>query len=139
MKHVPLIKSVMTPFPHSIDVDATLEDARVMMAKHHIQHLPVKEDGKLVSVITDDDLQLALRGNDGTRYVREVCVRDAYIVGLTERLDSVLLRMAERHIGSALVVKNGRLAGIFTTTDACRCYGEYLRSLFPVGGGSDAA
>lgn len=139
MKHVPLIKSVMSPFPHSIDIDATLEEARTMMAAHDIRHLPVKENGKLVSVISTDDLQLALKGKGSGQHVREICVREAYIVGLTERLDSVLLRMAQRHIGSALVVKNGRLAGIFTTTDACRCYGEYLRSLFPVGGGSDAA
>ncbi len=143
MRHVPLIKSVMTPFPYSIAMDARIEDAQAMMAEHDIRHLPVKESGKIVSVISDRDIRLTLqsgsqRDKDSLR-VRDVCVHETYIVELNERLDSVLLHMARYHIGSALVVKNGKLAGIFTTTDACRCYGEYLRSLFPTGNGHDAA
>ena len=143
MKHLPLIKSVMTPFPYSIDIDAWIRDAQTMMAEHDIRHLPVKDNGRIVSVISDRDIRLRTqpgfeRAAESLR-VRDVCVPETYIVELTERLDSVLLHMARHHIGSALVVKNGKLAGIFTTTDACRCYGEYLRSLFPTGNGHDAA
>ena len=143
MRHVPLIKSVMTPFPYSIAIDSRIEDAQAMMAEHDIRHLPVKENGKIVSVISDRDIRLTFqsgsqRDKDSLR-VRDVCVPETYIVELNERLDSVLLHMARYHIGSALVVKNGKLAGIFTTTDACRCYGRYLRSLFPTGNGHDAA
>ena len=43
------------------------------------------------------------------------------------------------HIGSALVVKGGKLAGIFTMTDACRSFGEFLRSIFPDTGKDSAA
>ena len=143
MKHIPLMKSVMTPFPYSIDSNATIREAQAMMADHGIRHLPVKNDGKLVSVITDRDIKLATHAtverNIGELRVRDLCVAEAYIVDLTERLDSVLLRMAQRHIGSVLVAKNGKLVGIFTTTDACRNYGEYIRSLFPTGNGHDAA
>lgn len=143
MRHIPLIKSVMTPFPYSIAIDARIEDAQAMMAEHDIRHLPVKEQGKIVSVISDRDIRLRLqsgpeRTSESLR-VRDVCVPGTYIVELNERLDCVLLHMAHHHIGSALVVKNGKLAGIFTTTDACRAYGEYLRSLFPTGDGHDAA
>jgi acetoin utilization protein AcuB len=143
MKHIPLMKSVMTPFPYSIDSNATIREAQAMMADHDIRHLPVKNDGKLVSVITDRDIKLATHAtverSIGELRVRDLCVAEAYIVDLTERLDSVLLRMAQRHIGSVLVAKNGKLVGIFTTTDACRNYGEYIRSLFPTGNGHDAA
>jgi acetoin utilization protein AcuB len=143
MKHIPLMKSVMTPFPYSIDRNATIREAQAMMADHDIRHLPVKNNGKLVSVISDRDIRLATqrtaqRSIDELR-VGDVCEAEAYIVDLTERLDSVLLRMAQRHIGSVLVAKNNKLVGIFTMTDACRCYGEYLRSLFPTGNGHDAA
>ncbi len=143
MRHVPLIKSVMTPFPYSIAIDAPIEDAQAMMADHDIRHLPVKDNGKIVSVISERDIRLTLQsgsqhGKEPLR-VRDVIVPETYIVELNERLDSVLLHMARHHIGSALVVRNGKLAGIFTMTDACRCYGEYLRSLFPTGNGHDAA
>jgi hypothetical protein len=47
--------------------------------------------------------------------------------------------MARHHMSSALVTKTGRLAGIFTTVDACRLFCEHLRSLFPPGLGDTAA
>ncbi len=63
----------------------------------------------------------------------------AYVVELSEPLDIVVLHMARQRIDSALVVKNERLVGIFTMTDACRFLGGLLRSLFPRGQGDDAA
>jgi hypothetical protein len=37
--------------------------------------------------------------------------------------------MAERHIGSALVTKHGKLVGMFTSTDACRALVQVLREV----------
>jgi CBS domain-containing protein len=34
--------------------------------------------------------------------------------------------MAEHHIGSAIVIKNDKLVGIFTVTDACRALAEII-------------
>jgi hypothetical protein len=47
--------------------------------------------------------------------------------------------MARRHIGSAIVMRRGKLAGIFTAVDACRILSEYLDALFPSSGGNAAA
>ena len=99
------------------------------------RHLPVKDGDQLIGVVSDRDIKRATR----ELHVSDIVVRETYIVDLTERLDSVLLHLAQRHIGCALVVKEGRLAGIFTTTDACRVFGEYLRSLFPTEPGDDVA
>jgi acetoin utilization protein AcuB len=134
MRSIPPIKAVMTPFPYWVETTDTLERAKVLMLEHDIRHLPVMEDGKLVSVLSERDMRSA----PAARLVRDACLREVYVVGLTEPLDRVLMHMAERHIGSALVVKEGKLAGIFTTTDACRTFGQLLRSLFPKGG-DDAA
>ncbi|MBW8055064.1 MAG: CBS domain-containing protein [Nitrospira sp.] len=135
VKHIPLIKSVMTAFPYFIEVDAGLKAATQMMERHGIRHLPVKDGDQLIGVVSDRDIKRAKR----ELHVSDIVVRETYIVNLTERLDSVLLHLAQRHIGCALVVKEGRLAGIFTTTDACRVFGEYLRSLFPTEPGDDVA
>jgi len=144
MKKMPLIKSVMTPFPYSIESDQTLNDATAMMAEHDVRHLPVMEQGSLVGVITDSHIQL--RRNGGTsspgpklERVGDVCDMRAYVVELSTPLDSVLRHMSENHIGCTLVVKGGRLAGIFTTTDACRHYGALLHTLCRPGGDNDAA
>jgi acetoin utilization protein AcuB len=125
----------MTAFPYFIEVDAGLKAATQMMERHGIRHLPVKDGDQLIGVVSDRDIKRAKR----ELHVSDIVVRETYIVNLTERLDSVLLHLAQRHIGCALVVKEGRLAGIFTTTDACRVFGEYLRSLFPTGPGDDVA
>jgi acetoin utilization protein AcuB len=146
LKHMPHVVAVMTPFPYSIDIDAGLTQAMHMMQEHKIRHLPVMEQGKLVSVLTDRDIKMALDPSVGLPpreqlTVRNACVIDAYIVNTNAPLDRVLLEMAERHIGSALVVKEQRLAGIFTASDACRFLGDLLSAQFPVytGGGDDAA
>ena len=132
----------MTPFPHTIDVDAPLRQARNLMLEHQIRHLPVKRRQRLVGVLTDRDLKRALDPALGMAprdelFVDDVMVADIYAVSLDEPLDRVLQEMAERHIGCALVVKDGHLAGIFTSTDACRVLADDLRDRFR--GGGDAA
>ena len=144
MKQIPPIKAVMTAFPHSIEFDEGIGAARERMAAHGIRHLPVVQGGRLVGVITEREIGLALqpelRGswNEESK-VGELCSEEAYVVGLNEPLDRVLQQMARRHVHATLVAKDGRLAGIFTTTDACRCFGGLLRSLFPKGGDDEAA
>lgn len=144
MKHAPQLKLLMTPFPYSIDLTADAEGALVLMQEHDVRHLPVTDSHRLVGVITERDIKSLRAGrqpgdagyNPG---VSDMVIHDAYIVDINEPLDNVLLHMAEHHIGSTLVTRKGNLAGVFTSTDACRGFGEYLRELFPRGGGGDEA
>ena len=46
---------------HTIDSDATLEDAADLMIRHKVGGLPVIEDGMVVGVITETDLLVELR------------------------------------------------------------------------------
>ncbi|MCC7410810.1 MAG: CBS domain-containing protein [Gammaproteobacteria bacterium] len=141
MKHIPPVKSVMTPFPYSIDLQATATQALELMHKHAIRHLPVTDGGHaLVGVVSEHDLKLLTRADDAEPVrVRDICTPEPYVVDLEEPLDNVLLVMAARHIGSALITRKGRLAGVFTATDACRSFGEHLRRQFRPGGGDEAA
>lgn len=136
MRSMPTLATVMTPFPYAIDIEASLEQARVMMATHIIRHLPVTEGGALVGVLTERDMLRALSARQSLPLVpscrvRDVCVLEVYVVDLSAPLDTVLLHMADQHIGSALVVKHHKLVGIFTATDACHAFGTYLRAHFP--------
>lgn len=133
--HIPPIKAVMTPFPHAIEADAPLRQARNRMLQHEIRHLPVKRRHRLVGVLTDRDLKRALDPSLGLApgnelFVEDVMVADAYTVSLDEPLDRVLAEMADRYIGCALVVKDDQLAGIFTNTDACRLFADDLGQRF---------
>jgi acetoin utilization protein AcuB len=127
MERIPPIKAVMTPFPHSIEIDDSIETARQAMSAQQIRHLAVTQGGRLVAVISEREIELAT----GARTVRDANPPRAHVVGLNEPLDRVLLAMAKSHLGSALVLKREKLVGIFTTSDACRIFGECLRNLFP--------
>ena len=97
--------------------------------------MPVTDAGKLVGVVTDRDISLLLGTESLSERrralkVRDACALEAYVVELTEPLDKVLTHMAEGRIASALIVKQGKLVGIFTATDACRRFAEFLRAEF---------
>jgi acetoin utilization protein AcuB len=136
MKRMPEIRSFMTPFPHAITADAPLSQARDFMNRHRLHHLPVLDGAQLVGVISDRDIKLLLgiepdyAGHSGLT-VREAMATDVYVVDLHTPLDRVLDALVARRIGSALVTRKGRLAGVFTVTDACRELAILLREQCP--------
>ena len=144
MKKMPLLTTAMTPFPYSVELDASFEEASEIMGHHSVRHLPVTQGRTVVGVITDRDMTSAMNvcsssGNTVSLSVRDLYEADPYIVSVDEPLDSVLLNMADRHIGSAIVTKAGKLVGMFTSVDACRCFGEYLGENFPRPDGDKVA
>lgn len=136
LTQMPRAKTVMTPFPWSVDAQDSLGRAIQMMQEHDIHHLPVADEGVLIGVVSDRDIKnlLSITAGHMGRQDLKVCdalARDPYLVDISTPLDEVVLKMAERHARSALVTKQGKLVGIFTATDACRSFGEFLRTLFP--------
>jgi signal-transduction protein with cAMP-binding, CBS, and nucleotidyltransferase domain len=68
-------------------------------------------------------------------------VPEPYIASFRAPLNEVVFEMAKRRIGSVIVQRQGKLAGILSAIDVCRILGEYLESMFPSGsrGGNTAA
>jgi acetoin utilization protein AcuB len=137
----PQLKNLMTPFPYSVDAEAPIEQAIEFMREHKIRHLPVTTKGALTSLVTDRDVKLVL-GPDFAYprdlKVRDAIVKDCYIVDLATPLSVVLRHMAEQRIGSAVVTRRGKLAGIFTANDACRAFANYLDGEPAIDDGEDA-
>jgi acetoin utilization protein AcuB len=135
-QRIPTVKEAMTPFPHQIEVGQGTEGARRMMVEHRIKHLPVRDGSKLLGIVTDRDLDVALTvlggaGREGEALLRELCKEAPHVVDLHEPLDQVVLHMAEKKLAAVLVFRDDRLAGILTVSDVCRMYGELLRELAP--------
>jgi len=137
---MPAVRAAMTPFPHSVDVHRPVSEAARMMAEHDIRHLPVTDQGVPIGVVTERAVRFATAGSAqaAARPVGDIVV-DAYVVESSVPLDEVAAEMARRHIDSALVVKRGRLAGIFTAIDACRYLGELLHAWYGTDGDDDRA
>lgn len=135
-KPIPSIQKYMTTTPHSIGVDQTLARAHQAMRDNAIRHLPVLSGGRLVGILTDRDLGLveSLKDVDPA----EVTVEDAmstsvYAVAPDAPLDEVASTMAEHRYGSAIVMQNDKVVGIFTTVDACRALAELLHTRLAKG------
>lgn len=124
MKAIPQIQKYMTTTPYAINAESTIEEAAKMMSKHSIRHLPVVVvEGKQYGVLSDRDVKFAqsMSGFDvRTAKVKDIYEELPYVTKPTTSISDVAAELAERKIGSALIVDNGHLVGIFTTTDACR-------------------
>ena len=132
-KAEPTVQKFMTTQPYTIDAGSLLKDALKMMEDHQIRHLPVTREGKLSGVLSDRDIRTAL-GFQGTSpettRVAEIFHEHPYQTSPEHPLSEVAEEMAEKHYGSALVVQNGKLVGIFTTVDACRAIAWILKQRF---------
>lgn len=136
MRHIPQMLVVMTPFPHHIDANATLTDAVAMMEAHDIRHLPVFENGDILGILSERDIERAkilghpLRDETELR-VGDICAQRPYFVDVSDPMDRVLDAMVEKRLGSVLVLREGELAGVFTAVDACKLLTQLLRDTFP--------
>jgi len=131
MKSIPTVQKYMTTQPHTIGYDQTIAKAKDMMAEHHIRHLPVLKAGKLVGILSDRDVKFIMTFKDTDpqkTYIYEVYTELPYSVDPEAKLDEVAANMAEKKYGSALVVSNDKLVGIFTEVDAMRALSDLLQT-----------
>lgn len=128
---IPEIRKYMTTLPHTIGADQTMASAHELMREHRLRHLPVMSDQRLVGIVTDGDLHTieTLRGADPEKVtIRDAMTRHVYAVSPDAPLDQVVEEMARQKYGSAIVVDNGHVVGIFTTVDACQAFADTLRA-----------
>jgi acetoin utilization protein AcuB len=143
---MPVVGAVMTSFPYFVEADDTATIMEQMMDAHGIRHLPVQEKGKVIGIVSERDLHHYVKRSspreekDKIR-ARHIMVHNPYVVPFRAPLSDVVFEMAKRRIGSVLVQRKGKLAGILSAIDVCRILGEYLEMLFPRGskGGNTAA
>jgi acetoin utilization protein AcuB len=144
-KHMPHMLAVMVPFPYSIEATATLMQAEAMMQEHNIRHLPVVDSDDIVGVISDRDLQKAVSighklQDEADLMVGDLVTHRPYMVDISDPVASVVSAMADKRLGSVIVLKEGDIAGIFTAVDALEHYSELLHTLYdPTDGGDEAA
>lgn len=121
----------MTTSPFTLEPTAVLAEAHTLMKEKHIRHLPVMEGSKVVGMLSDGDLYRAeaVTGVDATKVsVKDVMVAKPYTVSPDAPIDEVVQEMAGKKFGSAVVVDNGRVVGMFTATDALTAFAELLQT-----------
>ena len=133
MKTEPTIQEFMTQQPQSIESRESVVTAQTLMKRFGIRHLPVTTDGIVVGILSERELNLAL-GMESIDHERlpviDVCSERPYIAYPETPLREVVTVMAREHLGSAIIMENAKLTGIFTTVDACRALAEIVATRY---------
>ena len=130
MKTNVTIADRMTKTPHLIGVEQSMKTAHEVMREHKIRHLPVLHGGKLVGLLSLRDLHLVETLPDvdpETVRVEEAMSQEVFAVAPSAPLREVVSEMAERKLGSAVVVDGTRVVGVFTTVDALETLAGLLK------------
>jgi len=117
--------------PHTVRADLPLADAAKLMREHHIRHLPVLQGGELLGLVSIRDIHLieTLKDVDPKQVkVEDAMSQDVYAVSPDAPLDEVAEQMSAKKMGSAVVMQNEKVVGIFTVVDALAALAELLRT-----------
>ena len=130
---------VMTSKPVTIGPNHSIGTALAKMRRGGFRRLPVVQNGKLIGIITDRDLRLAMN----SPYVLREGWYDSYLMEHIEvrscmtsnpitassnvDLINVVELMEEEKIGGLPIVEGDKLVGIITETDLLNCLIELLR------------
>jgi acetoin utilization protein AcuB len=128
-KPIPPISKYMTTTPRTAEGSMSLAAAAKLMAESGIRHLPVMDGEKLIGVLTDRDVNFvqSFSDVDAEKLTIDGAMSEKpYTVPPDMPLDEVVATMAEMKYGSAVVVQNQHVVGVFTTVDVCRALSELL-------------
>ncbi|HKA87015.1 MAG TPA: universal stress protein [Haliangiales bacterium] len=119
------VSELMTPSPIVIDVHQPLAEASERMEQFRLRHLPVIDArGRLVGILSELDLyrfkDKRPRADLENMAVGAAMDPNPYTVAPDAPITSVARTMAAQRIGAAVVMNEGRVAGVFTTVDALR-------------------
>jgi acetoin utilization protein AcuB len=114
--------------PVTIDLNADLKEGFLKMKENGIRHLPVVEDNNVVGIVSERDI-LANYSAHWAQHLRIKNVMSTSILTayVNDSLGEVAYRLSKEKKGSAIVLDlEGKLYGIFTTTDALNALVEIL-------------
>ncbi|HTK91800.1 MAG TPA: CBS domain-containing protein [Verrucomicrobiae bacterium] len=130
-----IVKELMTAAVISAPPSMPMVEARSLMAKERIRHLPViAPGGELLGIVTDRDVRLNLPSQATSLSiwelnhllskltVEEVMTRAVITVGPDRPARDAAQLMVDHQIGALPVEQSGRLVGIVTETDLLRAF-----------------
>lgn len=131
MRQMPTLTSHMHPFPWAVDVTSSPAEALAEMAKHNIHHLPVKSGNEVVGLVSAAQLQTTVIAGEPVNSLAPYCQSDTPKFQTNDTLDKVLTHLIEQNQHAVLIMKEEKLAGIYTSHDALVHLRKLLHELYP--------
>lgn len=138
------VTDYMTRKVITIRPDAGIREAFFKMKEHHIRHLPVVEDNRLLGIISDRELRRPdwvdetvdiahVYQLDDALSVSDVMIKDVHVIHTYDSLRKAARLLLDNRIGAAPVLdKTGALVGMLSAVDL-------LRALYEMSGGKTSS
>jgi len=129
------VRELMTGGLITVRPDTSVQDARDLLTRERVRHLPVIDaEGALVGIVTDRDIRLNVPSPATSLSVQEIghlfakltvgqiMIRSVITVGPDRHARAAAQLMLDHRIGAVPIVEDGRLIGILTETDIVRAF-----------------
>lgn len=124
------IDEFTSPCENPVEPSTPLSEIMKMLNAESYRHVPVVDRDKPVGIISSRDLKFISRLDVANLDLSaaDFMTEDPYTAVTGTPLQDVALEMSKRKIGSAIITdQDGKIEGIFTTTDALNALVEVLR------------
>lgn len=126
------LRDIATRTVTTVSPDETVDRAMVRMTEKGIRHLPVVRDGKLVGILSDRDIFVAVGGvladqragegeggetGRGIRAVSDIMTREVKTLPLSSTAGPAGQLMVEHKIGAIPLMEGDSIGGIVSETD----------------------
>jgi acetoin utilization protein AcuB len=137
-----LVKDIMTQNTITVESDTYVLDAERIMESHRIGRLPVVDNGKLVGIITKDDVLKASPSSTSPSNqrqmfyliskltVKEIMKTTVVTIAGEATVEKAVAVAQKNRIGSLPVMEGERMIGILTTNDV---FYKVLNPLLGIG------
>jgi len=136
------IENFMTKDVVTLSMDADIAQARRIMIRHRIRHLPVtRPDRTLIGIITDRDIRSALPSSVGRNhrrkpddtdtatgiFVQDIMTKDPVSISLSSTIQDALLLVEKTRVGAFPVVdEEFKVVGIVSDRDLLNAFIDVL-------------
>jgi CBS domain-containing protein len=113
------IRDVMTPNPHTVSPNDTVQRVAELMREEDTGAVPVVENGRVLAMVTDRDIVVRVVADGGafTGPISEIASEGVVTAPPDMSTRDAEALMAERQIRRLPVVENDRLIGIVSLGD----------------------
>ncbi len=109
--------------------DDTVLEVLDLIEKTGHMGFPVVEDGKLVGIVTFEDIErVPVEDREKVR-VKEIMTTKMVTTSPDETLEDALIKLVERDIGRLPVVKDGKLVGLITRSDIVKAHAREVMKM----------
>lgn len=108
--------------PITLDVGASIRQTAQAMSEHNVSSIVLTREGELAGILTDRDLRrrCVAAGVDFERPVAEIMTSELLTMRSDDLVLQALMTMTRSRINHILIVDDGRMVGMLTSSDLTR-------------------